>query len=152
VPLLPSGLKFSISDDALFDHGGNWFHCPDGHFWYWVHDPDIIEPPFTPGDEIVQLAVHAPVPQSLDGVKQFIHVFQVTDEGKHAWCGEWLHTFPQFVTLTQDDQKAWDEWIATDEIQRYLQAAIMKCEHLASVSANSSGFAKFHSTPPGKTS
>lgn len=55
MPLLPSGFKLEISRDALFDHGGNWFECPDGEFWYWAPDAQIMRPaPYELGSEIIR--------------------------------------------------------------------------------------------------
>ncbi len=71
MPELPSGLKLIINRSALFDHGGNWFKCPPGHFWYWVPNEKINPPPFrTDRDEILQSAEYAPVPRNPEEVKR----------------------------------------------------------------------------------
>jgi len=80
MPILPSGLQLALSCDALFDHGGNWFDCPEGYFWYWAPDPDIMgPPPFDPDTEILQVAQPAPVPETREEVKRYIRVMEVED-------------------------------------------------------------------------
>jgi hypothetical protein len=148
MPQLPSGLKLAIHDGALFNPGGNWFHCPEGHFWYWMPDPQICQAPFSQGEEILQKAEHAPVPLTIEDMKQFIHVLEIGEDGKNIWRGEWLSTFPQFTSLSDEDREAWNAWLDTEDIQQYLQDALKKCANLAKASANATGYATLHSAPP----
>ena len=84
MPTLPSGLHLGISRQALFDHGGNWFSCPDGSFWYWVPDPEMGPGPFPEGTEIIQVAQHAPVPISREEAKKFIQVLEFIDDTNYV--------------------------------------------------------------------
>jgi hypothetical protein len=88
MPKLPSGKEFAIARTALFDHGGNWFDCPEGHFWYWIPDPDINPPPCDPDSAVMQAAEHAPVPETREEVKNFIQVLEMRPSGDFGWRGE----------------------------------------------------------------
>ena len=93
MPELPSGLNLAITRGALFDHGGNWFKCPDGHFWYWTPAPEMGPPPYDINDEGSSIAQHAPVPTSREEAKRFIQVAELNDSGMYAWRGELLFLF-----------------------------------------------------------
>ena len=147
MPVLPSGLMLAISRDALFYHGGNWFKCPEGHFWYWIPDPDIMgSGPYPPTATILRSAVHAPVPANVEDVKKFIHVLERVQEEKWGWRGEWLDQFPRYQTLTKEDRVAWDEWIGSTSIQSYRQETVVECQKLADLSHASAGMATFRSS------
>jgi hypothetical protein len=89
MPELPSGLKLAISRDALFDHGGSWFECPDGHFWYWTPDEQtMVKGPYPLGVEILRSAVHAPVPTTVEEAKKYVYVHECADGEKWGWRGE----------------------------------------------------------------
>jgi len=148
VPILPSGLNLGIARNALFDHGGNWFSCPDGHFWYWVPDPDFPGPPFDIGDEIVQIAEHAPVPKTREETKTFIQVIEVLNEDKVGWRGEWLATFPEFTEIDDADWEAWTQWINRPETDGFLDDTISECRRLAEVSRKALGHAVLHDVGP----
>ena len=141
MPTLPSGLQFGISRQALFDHGGNWFSCPDGHFWYWVPDPEIGPGPFSEGTEIIQVAQHAPVPMSPEETKKFIRVLEFIDDTNYVWRGEWLDTFPKFRSLCSEDMIAWKAWVDSKNTKEFLGTTIAECARLAEVSRNVSGHA-----------
>jgi hypothetical protein len=146
MPTLPSGLRFGISRNALFDHGGNWFNCPDGYFWYWVPDVNMGPGPFESGTEIVQVAQHAPTPKSRDEAKKFIHVLEFTDDTNYVWRGEWLDSFPRFQILSNDDIKVWNDWLNGPSGQDFLDKTIEECQRLAEVSRHSRGFAVVQSS------
>lgn len=144
MPLLPSGLKLAISSDALFYHGGNWFRCPDGHFWYWTPDEKIMgKGPYPLGAEILQSAVHAPVPGSIEEVKQYLYVLECEDGDNWGWRGEWLDQFPRYRTLSLEDRKAWDEWVGGSSLRAYLEETIVECQELAKLNDIASGAAHF---------
>jgi hypothetical protein len=147
MPLLPSGLKFAISRDALFYHGGNWFKCPEGHFWYWTADVDIMGPgPYCSEATILRSAVHAPVPATVEDVKKFVYVLEPAGGDQWGWRGEWLDQFPRYQTLTSEDRASWDEWVASSSIQSYLQETLTECHKLADLNCISSGMATFRSS------
>ena len=143
MPKLPSGLQLAISRHALFDHGGNWFSCPDGHFWFWVPGPEMGEPPYDLEVEIMAQAIHAPAPDSREDVKKYIRVLEMRSDGKYAWRGEWLSDFPQYTKLNERDLAAWTEWLSGPEIDQFLDATIEECRRLAAISKGAQGYAVF---------
>lgn len=148
MPILPSGLKLAISDRALFDHGGNWFQCPEGHFWYWTPDLKIMGPgPYQRNSEILQSAEHAPVPTSIEEVKKFVYVLECDENGDWGWEGEWLNEFPKFRKLSSEDAESWISWVESNDIQSYLLETIEKCKRLAELNSKACGFATFSSKP-----
>jgi hypothetical protein len=140
MPKLPSGLELAISRDALFDHGGNWSSCPDGHFWYWAPAPEIGPPPYEPGAEIMQQAAHAPVPKDREEAKKYLHVLEMRPDGKYTWRGEWLFEFPKYTKVDERDLSAWNEWLARPETDRFLDATVEECRRLADVSRSAQGY------------
>ena len=147
MPILPSGLKLAISRDALFYHGGNWFNCPEGYFWYWMPDQEIMGAgPYTFGAEVLRSAVHAPVPKTIEAVKKYVYVLECEQGDKWGWRGEWLNLFPQFRVLSAEDQTAWDDWVASDSIQSYLEETMFECQKLADLSIVATGMATFVSS------
>ncbi|MDA0240639.1 MAG: hypothetical protein O3A84_11530 [Proteobacteria bacterium] len=146
MPDLPSGLNLAISRQALFDHGGNWFKCPDGSFWYWVPDPEIGPPPFDPDDEILLIAEHAPVPETREEAKRFIRVLEMTDDGKYGWRGEILSLFPRYTELDTRDLEAWNAWINRTETENFLDDTIAECQRLAVISQHARGYAMVEGT------
>jgi hypothetical protein len=151
MPELPSGLQLAISRDALFDHGGNWFTCPDGHFWFWVPAPEMGPPPFDLDAEIMQQAQHAPIPSSREEAKQYLRVLEMRPDGKYSWRGEWLSLFPRYTDLDDRDLAAWNEWINRPQTEQFLDATIEECRRLAEVSKNAKGYAVIQEDrPPGQ--
>lgn len=148
MPELPSGLRLALSRKALFDHGGNWFDCPEDHFWYWTPDLEINLPPFEPDVEIIQDAKHAPVPRSRVEVAKFIQVLEFSEGDQIFWRGEWLSTFPLFTSLTPADRTAWDAWLDLDETKAFLDDAISECQRLAKEGRAASGFPVLTSRRP----
>ncbi len=141
MPTLPSGLNLAISRHALFDHGGNWFTCPEGHFWYWEPDPEMGPAPFDPDAEITMIAKHAPVPKDREEAKQFVRVLEMRPDGKYGWRGELLQSFPKFTRLDNRDSAAWESWIKLPATDRFLDDTIEKCNKLAKSSENARGYA-----------
>lgn len=141
MPKLPSGLSLAVSRHALFNHGGNWFSCPEGHFWYWEPAPEIGPPPFDPESEIELVAKHAPVPRSREEAKQFIRVLEMRPDGKYGWRGELLNSFPKFFRLDENDASAWESWVKSPGTERFLDDTIEECKKLAKVSENVKGYA-----------
>ena len=139
MPTLPSGKEFGLSRQSLFDHGGNWFKCPDGHFWYWTPDLDINAPPFENGQEIIRDAAHAPVPRDHAEVGQFIQILYFLDDRHYYWRGEWLASFPAYEELDEADQEAWVAWLDLPQTKSFLDETISECERLAEVSRHASG-------------
>ncbi len=145
--LLPSGLKLAISRDALFDHGGNWFKCTEGHFWYWTPDEQIMgDGPYPPDSEILCSAVHVPVPTTTAEAQKYIYVLECEDGRNWGWRGEWLDKFPRYRRLATEDKAAWANWIASDEVQEYLQETITECQKLADLGRMARGMARFSSS------
>lgn len=140
MPILPSGLKLAISRDALFYHGGNWFKCPEGHFWYWTPDLEIMgEGPYILGSEILRSAVYAPVPATIEEVKQYIYVLECEQDEKWGWRGEWLDQFPRYRFLSVEDNIAWNDWVASASTQTYLEETIVECQKLAELNQVATG-------------
>ena len=145
MPKLPSGIELAISKDALFDHGGNWFNCSDGHFWYWYPDPEMGEPPFDTNNEILHIAQPAPVPKDREEAKRFVRVLEIVSaQEKYQWRGEWLAGFPHYTELDARDLDAWIDWLDTPKIAAFLDSVIEECERLAEVSRHAIGYAHLH--------
>jgi hypothetical protein len=152
MPQLPSGLMFAISSGALFDHGGNWFKCPDGHFWYWTPDEDIMGPgPYSTASQLLQSAAHAPVPITLEEAKKYVHVLESDNLENWSWRGEWLDQFPRFRTLSPEDRLAWDDWVAGNSTQLFLQETMLECQRLSRLNSIAKGMAMFSSSVPDGT-
>ena len=143
MPELPSGLQFAISRDHLFDHGGNWFKCPEGHFWYWDAAPEMGPAPFDINSTVETMPKHAPAPKSRQEVKHFIYVLELNDDLMYSWGGERLSQFPEFIELDDDDLAAWNAWINRPETDQFLDETIEMCQRLVEVSKRASGHAAF---------
>jgi hypothetical protein len=149
MPKLPSGLKLAISYDSLFDHGGNCFSCPSGHFWYWIADPEIMgAPPFDPDQEIILELAHASVPKDHEEVKNYIRVYQISEDNNFIWHGELLAGFPRWTKLDAADIEAWNAWLDTPERYEYFDEAIKECQRLAEMSETASGIMWLHDAKP----
>ncbi len=148
MPELPSGLQLAISRDALFDHGGNWFTCPDGHFWFWVPAPEMGPPPYDLDTEIMLHAQHAPVPATREEAKMYIKVFEMCSDGKYSWRGEWLSLFPRYTELDERDLAAWNDWLNRPQTDQFLDETIEKCHHLAEISRRAQGYAVVQGASP----
>lgn len=145
MPTLPSGLRLGISRDAIFDPGENWFSCPDNHFWYWTPDPEAGLGPFASGDEIIQIPTHAIVPSSPQEAQDYVRVIVFESETGFYWPGEWLSSFPKFITLDDLDLAAWQAWLVTPQTLRFLEDTISKCQEFAIISTDAQGYAVFSS-------
>jgi hypothetical protein len=150
MPTLPSGLVLALSRTHFIDHVGNWFDCPDGHFWYWLPDEEISgPPPYPPGVQIMSDPVHSPIPKTREDVAKFIQVIEIDKpEKKFYWRGEWLESFPLYTALDSTDMAVWTKWLSSSSALDFFDETIEKCGRLARDSANSQGFATFHSAPP----
>jgi hypothetical protein len=144
VPTLPSGLDVALSRDAIIVHDGNWFSCPEGHFWYWEVDQEIMgTPPFDPAEEIYQAPQYAKVPTTREEAARFIRVLEMKEEGTYGWRGEWLVGFPSFRVLSSEDAAAWNSWLNEAKVQAYLDETIELCAGMADVAKRASGWGHF---------
>lgn len=143
MPTLPSGLKLALLIDHIMEPDRNWFRAPEGHFWYCVPDLAVNAPPFGPEDEGIQKYVTAPVPRTIEEVKQFVRVCLGLPNGLMYWRGETLADFPKYGVLLEEDIRIWQEWLATDAVNRFLGSAIAKCATQAEVNKDATGFAVF---------
>jgi hypothetical protein len=141
MPQLPSGLTLALSRDALFDHRGNWFKCPEGHFWYLLPSPEMGTAPYDPDRELRQIAKPAAAPRDREEAKRFVRVLEMRSDGGYGWRGEWLHLFPRFTELHNGDLTAWNAWISSPEVDRFLDDVIAECARLAEVSRRAHGYA-----------
>ena len=141
VPKLPSGRNLAITRGALFDHGGNWVECPDGHFWYWTPAPEMGPPPYDINGEGSSMPQHALVPTTRNEAKQFIQVAELNDSGMYAWGGELLSSFPRYMELDEEDLAAWNDWVNRPETEQFIDDFIIECQRLAEVSRHARGHA-----------
>jgi hypothetical protein len=148
MPKLPSGLQLAISRDSLFDHEGNWFSCPDGHFWFWAPSPEMGPPPYDLEAEMTSHAVHAPAPEHREEAKKYLRVLEMRPDGKYAWRGEWLSEFPKYTKLDERDLAAWNEWLRGPGVDEFLDATIEECHRLAAISRSARGYAMFRGPEP----
>ena len=148
MPVLPSGLSLALDRGRIFDHGGNWFTCPDGHIWVWVAAPEMGDPPYVPGGETSLAAVHAPAPVDVADVARFIRVLEQMPDGLYGWRGEWLDTFPRFTPMTGEDRAAWEAWLAEPRMRTFLAEAFETCLRLVDVCRRAQGYARFVDVVP----
>jgi hypothetical protein len=146
--VLPSGLDIALSRDAIIEHDGNWFHCPEGHFWYWDVDVEIMgPPPFPLGEEIWQAPRFAKTPATREDCAQFIRVLEMAENGLYGWRGEWLRTFPTFQELSSHDVTAWRLWLNEPHVERFLDDTIHVCTTMAEAARTASGWARLTRPP-----
>lgn len=152
MPELPSGLSLGIVPVDLFDHGGNWVECPDGHFWYWTPDPEMAPPPYdiNGNNKFLRDAKHALVPKTREEAKRFIKVIELNDSGVFGWRGELLHLFPQYTELNEEDLAAWNIWIKRPETDQFIDDFIIECQRLAEVCRHVRGYAALKGTGKSK--
>ena len=143
MPELPSGLSLAISRHALFDHGGNWFTCPENHFWFWIPAPEMGLPPYDPDAEMLRVAQDAAVPQNREEAKRFIMVLEMGDDEKYGWRGDWLSLFPRYIELDDRDLAAWEAWLSRPQTDEFIDETIKECERLAEVSRHAVGYATY---------
>ena len=148
MPVLPSGLSLALDRGRIFDHGGNWFTCPDGHIWVWVAAPEMGDPPYVLGGETSLAAVHAPAPVDVADVARFIRVLEQMPNGLYGWRGEWLDTFPRFTPMTDEDRAAWGTWLAEPRMRTFLAEAFETCLRLVDVCRRAQGYARFVDVVP----
>ena len=143
MPVLPSGLSLALDRGRIFDHGGNWFTCPDGHIWVWAASPEMGEPPYDPEGEQFLAAIHAPAPVDLADVARFVRVLEQRPDGLYRWRGEWLDTFPRFTPMTDADRVAWEAWLAGPGMRTFLAEAFETCLRLVDMCRRAQGYATF---------
>ena len=120
MPILPSGLIIGIGYQAIPESvGPNWFKCPEGHFWYKRPDVSISPPPYDGTTQILEDWVHAPVPATVEEVKQYMYVLHRKPNGKWQWQGEWLSEFPKPGQFDPADENAWNDWITSERQCRF---------------------------------
>jgi len=144
VPKLPSGLNIAISDDAILSPNEEWFQCPEGHFWYQTPDIKMNKPPFDRDTIVLQDFVNAPVPDSHEEAKKYIHVYLAYENDDYYWKGDWLSDFPKDGDLTGDDLIVWNEWLNSPDVLDYIDRAIEKCKVQAESDKCNLGYAKFY--------
>lgn len=149
MPILPSGLIIGIGYQAIPESvGPNWFKCPEGHFWYKRPDVSISPPPYDGTTQILEDWVHAPVPATVEEVKQYMYVLHRKPNGKWQWQGEWLSEFPKPGQSDPADENAWNDWITSERAMPFLQKAIEVCRHQAELNKDCLGFAVFTNKHP----
>lgn len=147
MPTLPSGKTFAISRNHLIEAGTDWFKAPEGHFWYWVADPEIMgAAPYEHGLDIIQKMEHAPVPRTSEELGRYIRVLEETEDGSYCWSGEYLAGFPQFSELSSEDMTAWHEWLNGEGAKKFFGETIELCQQLAETNLDATGMATFTST------
>lgn len=149
MPTLPSGLLLAIDKSSIMPPDTNWFRAPDGHFWYWTPVPENL-PPFKPEDVWDAQPATAPIPKTIDEVKQYVRVVIGLPNGNMYWEGDHVSDFPSHRTLSADDHEAWNEWIESAEIHQFLQEAIDDCVRQSIANKQASGVAVTKQTPDGR--
>jgi hypothetical protein len=118
----------------------NWFRAPEDHFWYWAPSEEY-SPPFAPDPNMTFDAVTAPIPSTREAMEQFVRVLIYGPDDELYWRGEMLSEFPKYGMLSDEDIKAWLDWLATDDIKEFLDRAIAKCKTQAAINKEASGWA-----------
>lgn len=123
---LPGGSVIGIGSDMIIEPGFEWFPCPPDHFWYWKPDEQLNVPPFTPGQQILRDAVHALVPETVEGLYPYLIVL-LTDliTGKIWWRGDWLDGF--MTTLDSQDLAVLKDWLEQPTAQNFLNNVLETC-------------------------
>ena len=141
MPKLSSGLCIGISRQRIMEPDLNWFKAPEGHFWYWGEDREEgISPPDARGEEVPLEARHAPIPTSVDEVKQYVVVFSGPSEDEMYWAGDYLSNFPTYTTVTSEDVEEFAAWIESERVQDSLRLAIEECRAQSVANREASGF------------
>ncbi|PIW93755.1 MAG: hypothetical protein COZ86_04695 [Candidatus Moranbacteria bacterium CG_4_8_14_3_um_filter_41_13] len=140
MPTLPSGIKLALLIDHIMEPDINWFKAPAGNFWYWTPAPEN-SPPFEPDKVWEGMPISAPIPTSRKEMAEYIRVGIGLENGLMYWRGDTLATFPSYANLSDEDLSAWQEWIATDKVQNYIDSAIIKCQTQAAINQDASGVA-----------
>lgn len=143
MPQLPSGLKLYISKLAIIDFQGenNWFRCPPGHFWFMTPNLSVSPPPYSPTSEITFDFLSAPVPQSRREAAQFVHVYLEDPVYGMFWRGDWLDTFTDTYSLSNEDINFWKEWKVSNE--DFLDNTINACQEQATQNSKLCGYKGF---------
>lgn len=144
MPRLPSGLKVALSGDAVIVHDGNWFTCPEGHFWFERPDLKISPTPYGQDSLIIQDFVHAPVPKNREEALQYIRVLHADAQGIYFWRGEWLTDYLSPTDLDRSDTRAWRRWLRTRAVEKFIDYVISICADQAIQNRNNTGIAFFH--------
>jgi hypothetical protein len=71
----------------------------------------------------------------------------MSKDGLFAWRGEWLASFPQYMTLDERDAAAWQAWLEKPETLRFLDETVEKCHRLAKIAQETTGYAIFRDSP-----
>lgn len=150
MPTLPSGLLLAIDKSSIMPPDTNWFRAPEGHFWYWTPAPENL-PPFKPEDVWDAQPATAPVPTTIDEVKQYVRVVIGLPNGNMYWEGDHISDFPSYRTLSDDDLDAWNKWVESAEIRQFLQEAVDDCVRQSIANKQASGVAVIEQTPDGRT-
>lgn len=143
MPKLPSGKRLAIAGDAILVHNGNWYTCPDEHFWYETPDTKISPPPYNPDSIIIQDFVHAPVPKSREEAMKYIRVLLTDNDGEYYWRGDWLSDYPKPNDLDRADLKAWNGWLRTKAVAKFIDYVITVCADQAVQNKRNTGMALF---------
>lgn len=139
MPTLPSGLYLAVYKDHILPPDTNWFKAPEGHFWYWTPAPEF-PPPFKPEDVSEAVPASAPLPKTREEMAKFVRVVIGLPDGKVYWQGDFLSDFPFFMTLSDEDKQAWDEWVATEAVQEFLDHGIQQCAMQAAINKDAQGY------------
>ena len=139
MPTLPSGKIFYISRELVLEPNTNFFHCPEGHFWYRTPDVAINKPPFEPGSTLIMDFAHAPVPMDREEAKRFVQVLIGLEGNEYYWRGDVLSEFPPPGELDEADLAAWNEWEQSDSVREFLDETIEKCRIQADANKNNTG-------------
>ena len=149
MPTLPSGLILAIDKSSIMPPDTNWFRAPDGHFWYWTPAPENL-PPFKPEDVWDAQPATAPVPTTIDEVKQYVRVVIGLPNGNMYWEGDHISDFPSHRTLSDDDLDAWNKWVESAKTRQFLQEAVDDCVRQSVANKQASGVAVTKQTPDGR--
>lgn len=138
MPTLPSGLYLAIDRNHILEPDVNWFRAPKNHFWYWTPAPEN-PPPFAPEDKWEGVPTNAPVPTTREEMSKFIHVVIGLPNGNMYWQGDFLSDFPFYMQLDQDDLDAWNEWVSSEPVLKFIDETIVECQVQAEVNKDASG-------------
>jgi hypothetical protein len=150
MPTLPSGRTLALSMNHILPPGVVTFKCQEGHFWFQKPDLALSPRPYEPGADVFCDFVHAPSPTTREEALGLLHVVDLIgpDRKEIHWRGDCVAEPEALADLTSEDRAAWDQWIATPEVEAYLDGVLERCRQQAEANRKNPAYMVFSSRRP----
>lgn len=130
MPQLPSGLRLVLDASAPFQPAEPLGRIPAGHYFRAAPDPTIPRP--YRRDQPLRMGIGAlAAPKTPTEALAHCRLIRIDNDDMKWWNGEYASEFPLFEALSADDLAAWQEWLAAEGTQRFLQSVVDRCQRLA---------------------